>query len=245
MPQEQVPFDINSLRVASPCHVGWDSMHGGDRERMCDQCGLSVYNLEGLDQTEIFDLITERRERVCVRLRRRADGTVMTRDCPRGLAAYRKRVGRLVSVAFATILGLVSYAGAQTRPVTSDSLGRRSKISIAASVIEGVVKDPAGVPIPGASVTITNGSGRKIKKTTGRTGYFRIVSANLDRGQHSIKIESPGFMSFSDTVSIRHRELLYYPVILEVGGFIGIVVVETPPRIDTRKSEISTTIRID
>ena len=217
-------------------------MKGDDRSRRCDQCSLMVYNISDLTDSEVVDLIGKsEKERVCIRLRRRQDGSVITRDCPKGLAAYRKRAGKFVGTAFAAILGLFSAASAQ-RPPMNDSQGQRSEISVNASVVEGVVKDPTGVPIPGASVTIINGSGRTIKKETGRTGYFRIMNLNLDRGKNSIKIESPGFNSFYDEFSIHTRELLYYPVTLDF-GFIGVVVIAPPPQIDIRKSETSTTIR--
>jgi hypothetical protein len=246
MSQKRTPFDINALRVAKPCSVGWDSMDGDDRSRMCAQCSLTVYNLEGLSKNEVFDLVGNGSERVCVRLRRRSGGTVITRDCPKGLAAYRRRLGRLASAAFAAILGLVSYSAAQTRPPTNDSRGWRSEISINASVVEGIVKDPTGVPIPGAVVTIKDASGKTLKKKkTGRTGYFRIMNANLHRGRNTITIESPGFNTYSDEFTVHPRELIYYPVILDVGYFVCVVVIAPPPQIDVRKSSISTTIRFD
>ena len=244
--QKQLSFDVNDLQVASPCSVGWDSMHGDERARMCDQCSLTVYNLEGLSENEVFDIVGDGSQRVCVRLRRRTDGTVITRDCPKGLVAYRRRIGRLASAAFAAILGLVSYSAAQVRPSYNDSIGSRSEISVNASVVEGVVKDPTGEPIPNAVVTIKDSSGRTIKeKKTGRTGYFRILSANLDRGRNTITFEAPGFNAFSDDFTIHQRELIYYPITLDVMSFTGIVVFETPPQIDVRKSETSTTFRFD
>ena len=171
MMPKQKPFDVNGLRVASPCSVGWETMYGDDRARMCDQCSLTVYNLEGLSENEVRDIIGDGSQRVCVRLRRRTDGTVITRDCPKGLAAYRRRIGRLASAAFAAILGLVSYSAAQVRQPHNDSRGWRSEISVEASVIEGVVKDLTGAPIPNAVVTLKNASGKIIKKKeTGRTG---------------------------------------------------------------------------
>jgi hypothetical protein len=37
-----------NLRVASPYHVGWETMSGDDRVRFCDSCKLNVYDLAGL-----------------------------------------------------------------------------------------------------------------------------------------------------------------------------------------------------
>jgi hypothetical protein len=100
--------DVLNLRVASPCHVGWETMSGDDRVRFCDSCKLNVYDLAGLTTTEIKSLISETEGGICGRLHRRADGTIITRDCPVGLQAVRMRVKRLVAGVFATILSACS-----------------------------------------------------------------------------------------------------------------------------------------
>jgi hypothetical protein len=95
-------------------------------------------------------------------------------------------------------------------------------------------------------VTIKDVSGKTLKKKkTGRTGYFRIMNGNLHRGRNTITIELPGFDTFSDEFTIQQRELIYYPVTLELGYFVGVVVIAPPPQIDVRKSSTSTTIRFD
>lgn len=61
-------------------------MQGDDKKRFCAQCKLHVHNLSGLSADEALDLLRASRQgRLCVRLFRRADGTVLTRDCPVGL----------------------------------------------------------------------------------------------------------------------------------------------------------------
>src|SRR5437773_12576574 len=87
-------FDVKSLRVASPCSVGWENMSGDERTRYCDQCSLNVYNISSLTTSEVEDLILKREGRLCIMIYRRADGTVLTRDCPVGLRAVQKRVAR-------------------------------------------------------------------------------------------------------------------------------------------------------
>jgi hypothetical protein len=79
-------------------------MQGDDKVRFCDQCQLNVYNLSamGRDEAEEYARRHEK-ERVCLMFYRRADGTVLTQDCPRGLAAARatarKSLKRLVLLA--------------------------------------------------------------------------------------------------------------------------------------------------
>src|SRR5262245_30988553 len=101
-------FDVNELRVASPCSVGWENMSGDERQRHCDLCELNVYNLSGMTAREVDRLITDREGRLCIRMFRRADGTVITRDCPVGLRAVRKRVATFAGAAITAVLGLFS-----------------------------------------------------------------------------------------------------------------------------------------
>ena len=112
---------LNDLRIASPCPASWRSMRGDDRVRFCDACSKSVYNLSDLTATEATALIRESEGGICLRLYRRADGTVLTADCPVGLRhALRRRLLRLVTVGvviFATLRsGLALYARGVDRP---------------------------------------------------------------------------------------------------------------------------------
>src|SRR5215203_982280 len=106
-------FDINKLRVAAPCSVSWEAMTGDERARHCDSCQLNVYNISEMTRAEAEDLITGREGRLCIRLYKRADGTVLTKDCPVGLRAYQKRIARFAGAALATVLGLFSVSFGQ------------------------------------------------------------------------------------------------------------------------------------
>jgi hypothetical protein len=77
-----IPLD--QIRVASPCRTSWDRMAGDGRVRYCGQCEKNVYNLSGMTRHEAEDLIARNEGRLCVRFFRRADGTVLTQDCPVG-----------------------------------------------------------------------------------------------------------------------------------------------------------------
>jgi hypothetical protein len=65
--------------------------------RFCDECEKNVYNLSAMPRAEAERLIAERDGSICVRLYRRADGTLLTADCPVGLR--KKRVRRVVASA--------------------------------------------------------------------------------------------------------------------------------------------------
>ena len=106
-------FDINKLRVAAPCPVGWATMSGDERVRHCQSCQLSIYNSAEMTKREAEDLIATREGRLCIRLYKRADGTVLTKDCPLGIRAYQKRISRFAGATLATILGLFSVSFGQ------------------------------------------------------------------------------------------------------------------------------------
>lgn len=82
-------IDLNDLRIASPCKIPWDSMKGTDTKRYCSQCHLNVYNISNMTHGEAVKLIGNDTAH-CFSLFRRPDGTVITRDCPVGVARIRK-----------------------------------------------------------------------------------------------------------------------------------------------------------
>ena len=88
---------LDRIRIASPCSARWEDMTGDDRTRLCEQCGLNVYNLSDMSREDAAGLIQRTEGRLCVRLYRRPDGTVITRDCPTGLRAVRRRVGLMLT----------------------------------------------------------------------------------------------------------------------------------------------------
>ncbi len=93
------------LEIASPCAATWADMAGDDRVRHCAHCDRTVYNVVALTTTEVLTLLQAEGRMPCLRLWQRADGTVLTADCPVG----RRRVGsRRQRVAAALILAALS-----------------------------------------------------------------------------------------------------------------------------------------
>jgi len=108
---------LDSIEVAAPCSVAWEGMEGDDRKRFCDQCHKNVYDLSGMSRKQAEALVRESEGKLCVTFYRRADGTILTDNCPVGLRAVRNAVVRrwaaTVSLA-ASLLALVGGALAQT-----------------------------------------------------------------------------------------------------------------------------------
>jgi hypothetical protein len=83
-------------------------MAGDDRVRFCARCARRVFNVAAMSRTEAERVLAENEPAPCMRIHRRADGTVLTADCPVG--ARRRHGRRLVMAAAAT--GLVAAASA-------------------------------------------------------------------------------------------------------------------------------------
>lgn len=100
------------LQIAAPCEMKWDNMSGDDRQRFCDDCKLHVWNFSELTRAEALDLLElkDQGERVCARLFKRHDGTIITKDCPVGLAerAWKKARNGALMVA-ASLLSVVTF----------------------------------------------------------------------------------------------------------------------------------------
>lgn len=110
---------LNRIEIASPCPANWAEMSGDDRVRFCAQCDKHVYDLSTLRAEEAVALIREKEGALCVRLWRRADGTVMTADCPVGArwAVSRRRTN--LSASSAALLSLALLAVGCADPVIS------------------------------------------------------------------------------------------------------------------------------
>ncbi|MGD9690125.1 MAG: hypothetical protein AB7K52_10775 [Phycisphaerales bacterium] len=116
---------LEQVRIASPCPARWDDMAGDDRTRHCAQCDLQVHNLSAMTADEAEDLLRRHfapdapfshepddapPARFCATVFRRADGTILTRDCPVGLARVRARARRAVARGALALGGLIGAA---------------------------------------------------------------------------------------------------------------------------------------
>ncbi len=94
---------LNNIKIASPCPADWNEMYGDNRKRFCGDCKLNVYNLSGMTRDEAEALVTNAEGRLCVRYYQRADGTVITADCPVGWAKIKART-KIYATAVASML---------------------------------------------------------------------------------------------------------------------------------------------
>jgi hypothetical protein len=96
--------------------------------------------------------------------------------------------------------------------------------------IAGTVTDPAGAPVPGASVAVTNLDLKAILRQvkTNRSGDFSIPS--LPPGHYSVAIENPGFKKAErQDIVLNVNDALTVSFRLEVGDVKETVTVESSP----------------
>ena len=97
-------IQLDQIKIASPCSADWEAMTGTDQARFCGSCRKNVYNLSEMTRDEAQRVVEEHEGRLCVRFYTRADGTMLTQDCPVGLRAVRYRRVRKFSYASAVLL---------------------------------------------------------------------------------------------------------------------------------------------
>ena len=104
----QFDSPLNDIKIASPCPADWNEMYGDGRRRFCGDCKLNVYNFSGMTRDEAEALIMNAEGRLCVRFYKRADGSVITQDCPVGWAKVKQRTKVYATAAFSLVMAILT-----------------------------------------------------------------------------------------------------------------------------------------
>jgi hypothetical protein len=104
---------LEDLTIAAPCTANWDDMKGDEHVRFCAKCEKNVYNLSSLPRDEAEALLAAKEGRICVRLYRRHDGTVLTSDCPVGVKHRRRRRVAIAAAVGGTLVAAAAGVAAQ------------------------------------------------------------------------------------------------------------------------------------
>jgi hypothetical protein len=164
-----------------------------------------VYNFAEMTRDEVRELLVRTEGRVCARLYQRADGTVLTRDCPTGLRAIRQRTSRIAAAVIAAMLSLPTLAfGGTTCKVRGSKVtfkierGAKSQ----QTAFTGVVRDQSGNALPGVRISVRDETANAdVSVVTDATGAFTI--AGLNGGMYRIDVTLAGFAS----THIEHLQL--------------------------------------
>jgi hypothetical protein len=138
-----------------------DEMPGDERVRSCAACSRLVYNIAAMTSDEAASLMAGREDRLCARLFRRADGTVITADCPavtveaqpmpRPKSSYR-RTHALAMILVAALLAWTGDIAGETPPsgsgVTFDDWVHWAAVSL------GLRPTPSPAPVFSPTATM-------------------------------------------------------------------------------------------
>jgi len=128
--KQPVRIRLELLTVPDPCPADWSAMTavGGDGERVrhCRHCDRHVYDLSALPRAAAEQLVADHLSAevpMCVRMFRRADGTVTTADCRgrwrQSAARWAARWGGPVGAALSVLLAVLGCEGADGPPVAT------------------------------------------------------------------------------------------------------------------------------
>jgi len=201
------------IQVASPCTASWHAMTGNDRVRHCDRCNLDVYNFSEMTEKEVKRLLSQDSDRICGRIYRRADGTMLTRDCPVGFRTKVRRISRIAGAALSAAAGLGAAAAQDPAPTQPTPL---VQIQQATTELKLVVMDASGAIVPSAEVSVfLNGKPLINDKTDSEGRFTGLVPAE---GHYRIGVHARGFMEFEYSGPIISRQKIVAR--LEVGQVV-------------------------
>jgi hypothetical protein len=216
------PVNLHNIHVASPCPAEWSNMVGDERVRHCSECNLNVYNLSAMTEQEVQSFLTAKRgQRICGRFYRRADGTVLTQDCPWSFKVMARKVSRIGTAVLTAILS-TNFAMAKNKPKPSHL--ETQEIRQSESGVKIVVVDETGAVIPKATIMLKSSKG-KIEAVTGPQGETNL--SKLSSGKYSITVQSDAFEPFKRSIHIHKGKLLTMKVTLKTEIVVVGIVVET------------------
>jgi hypothetical protein len=230
-------INLNNIRIASPCPADWEKMVGDERVRHCPECNLNVYNLSAMTERQVQDLIASSRgKRLCTRFYRRADGTVLTQDCPWSLRVMERRASRIAATIMAAMMSISIAFGknnSQQSP-NQQAANRHAKAGVWIMVF-----DPQGAIIPGADVRLIDSSGKQAQAKTSNSDA--LFFPPFPSGNYLLVIKAPGFSEFSQRVVLREDKLEELKAKLTVSeATLGILVESEEPLVQTEVT-VSTT----
>lgn len=121
---------LRNIKVATPCHARWADMAGDARARFCNLCQKHVYDLSALTAAEAEALIREKEGKLCGRFYQRADGTMLTADCPEGVTRVWHGARNIVCAGAAVFVLTLTGIKAGLAGSGPDEVRPRGKIAL-------------------------------------------------------------------------------------------------------------------
>jgi hypothetical protein len=129
--------------------------------RFCLSCEKNVYNLSAMTRDAAEELLRERLGNdLCIRFYQRADGTILTQDCPTGVKKKRRK-----KLALAVAGAGAMAAAAATAFMSRSTCDGSSKMAEMTGAVAG------GAMYPGDPVTPVTPDVKEVKGDTGKTPW--------------------------------------------------------------------------
>jgi Carboxypeptidase regulatory-like domain len=222
----QHKFTLHDIRIASPCPADWEKMIGDERVRHCSECNLNVYNLSAMTEREIGQLVAAHQDRrLCTRIYRRVDGTILAKNCPWSLRQMARKASRFASAVLTASMG-ITLAAAKPKPLKASCECRQ--IEQKGSGIKITVTDPDGAVIPNAEIRLQSNSGTEtLAGSAAPSGEWKIGS--LAPGEYQVSVKSPGFRTFIGNVRVQNGMHLSLKLKLPIAELTQTVEVQAAP----------------
>jgi len=191
---------LDQLKIVSPCSTDWDRMSGDEKKRFCSECDKFVYDFSQMTRSQVEAIVSIHRGRMCARITRRPDGSLVTLEAPPVHPIVARRASSVANATLAAILGLGVPANALNVDVSaaqlivrSDADGKTARTPFGGgeAVVGGTVVDPQSAVIPNAVVKLISDAGAEIETKTSGEGEFRF--AQVPYGAYIMLVEAQGF----------------------------------------------------
>jgi hypothetical protein len=137
---------LEEIEIASPCSADWAKMEGNDQVRFCKECRKNVYNLSAVSRLEAEELVREVEGVSCVRLYRRADGTIITDDCPVGAHLAKDAIYWTLGWLATGVAMIIAAVAADAADKDTDGMSALRRIEPFATVIKWIWPSPPAPP---------------------------------------------------------------------------------------------------
>jgi hypothetical protein len=238
---------LQNIRIASPCPADWEKMVGDERVRHCSECNLNVYNLSAMTEHQVKQLIAGSKGRVCARLYRRADGTVIMQDCPWSMRALKRRVSRIAGAILSAVLS-VGVAAAKTKPQQDSQAASQNQQGKSELVITLV--DQQGAVISGSDVTLNRMKGKKNGELVARGSsddLGRVQLRALPAGEYMLTTKAKYFKPLKRKITVEAQSVTNMTLQLKIDPAgsvtveVGVVVSLDAPMVQSDAQITNTT----
>lgn len=120
-------WELELVDIPNPCTVPWESMTGDERVRFCKHCSKNVYNLSDMSRTDARNLLISSEGKICISMLKRADGTVVTDECPPILRPARNAGRRVLSAATTAFAFLIALSAQIAKAAPDAADGNKNK----------------------------------------------------------------------------------------------------------------------